>query len=152
VLWLTLTAYYHIGQGCTVYPSQDIESLSELGDKSSKEKKEGPSRVLYKVKNGGIDNQAALHEQKIGNALRTIDSWHGDDFYGVTPVEPLGVVSTHMDSTRIKNERDFYTVMGRNLHKWSEELKDAKSLSDVKSGLDDLRFAMAVLVRGGLFA
>lgn len=138
-LRLEVSAVYEMVGGSLAFPSQDIDM-----DKSDKD----PSRVLYKIEYAGNKNHAGLHEQKIGNALRTIDSWHGHEDFGVQAVEPLGVVATHQASTRIDSKRDFYTLCKTYLPTWQEELKvDLNSVTQ----LDDLHYVMAVLVRGGVF-
>ncbi len=142
VLRLEVTAIYEMGAGMPVYPSQEMD----VGDKKDTER----SRKLYQVKANGTDHQAGFHDVKLGNALRTIDIWHGHDVFGPTPIEPLGVVSTHMVSLRLDERRDFFSLLKKHLFSWIEQLKTARSLDDVDSP-DDLCFVMAVLVRGGAF-
>jgi CRISPR-associated protein Csy3 len=138
-LRLKVTAVYEMVGGMQAFPSQDIDLNKSDSD---------PSRVLYKVEHAGNKNHAGLHEQKVGNALRCIDCWHGHPYFGVQAVEPTGVVATHQDSTRIDSKRDFYTLCKTYLPTWREEIKG--SLKDI-SQLDDLHYVMAVLVRGGVF-
>jgi CRISPR-associated protein Csy3 len=138
-LRLQVTAVYEMVGGEQAYPSQDIDLNKSDTD---------PSCVLYKVEHAGNRNHAAFHEQKIGNALRCIDNWHGHPDFGVQAVEPLGVVATHQDSTRIDSKRDFYTLCKIYLPAWRESLKG--NLADVVQ-LNDLHYVMAVLVRGGVF-
>ncbi|TVQ42385.1 MAG: type I-F CRISPR-associated protein Csy3, partial [Wenzhouxiangella sp.] len=58
---LRITAFVRVGAGQEVFPSQELILDRGRGDKS---------KTLYQV--GDI---AAMHSQKIGNALRTIDTW-----------------------------------------------------------------------------
>lgn len=141
-LGLNVEAVYEMGGGSMVFPSQDM-----VFDKDDKK----PSRVLYKISHGGIHNHAGIHDQKIGAALRCIDDAHGDDDFGVCPIEPLGVVSTHQTSTRIKSQRDFYSLCRKNVVGWSRKLSAGTPLSDI-ANTDDLHYVIAVLVRGGVFA
>lgn len=142
VLCLSVQAVYEMGSGMPAYPSQEMD----VG-----EKKEGDlSRKLYRVKANGEENQAAFHDVKLGNALRTIDIWHGHELFDATPIEPLGVVSTHMVSLRLEAKRDFYSLVKANLFDWVNQFKVNTPLSQI-SNLDDLCFVMAVLIRGGAF-
>ena len=63
-LLLGATAFVRIGAGQEVFPSQEL-----LLDKVQGKK----SKTLYSV--SGV---AGIHSQKLGNALRTIDTWHPD--------------------------------------------------------------------------
>jgi CRISPR-associated protein Csy3 len=58
---LNVEAQVLLGAGQEIFPSQELV----LDSNSSK------SRLLYQV-----DGVAGMHSQKIGNALRTIDTWH----------------------------------------------------------------------------
>jgi CRISPR-associated protein Csy3 len=64
---LDVVAYARIGEGQEAYPSQEL--ILDKGDKKGQK-----SKTLYTV--GEV---AAIHSQKIGNALRTIDTWYPDD-------------------------------------------------------------------------
>jgi CRISPR-associated protein Csy3 len=78
---LQITAFVRQGAGQEVFPSQEL-----ILDKGSA----GKSKTLYQV--GGV---AAIHSQKIGNAIRTIDTWYeGADELGPIAVEPYGSVTT----------------------------------------------------------
>lgn len=127
---LQVTAFVRIGAGQEVFPSQEL-----ILDKE----KAGKSKTLYTV--GGI---AGMHSQKIGNALRTIDTWYPDfapDQIGPIAVEPYGSVTTLGSACRPPVKKvDFYTL----LDQWL--LKDQAPASD-----GDRHFVMATLVRGGVF-
>lgn len=138
-LRLQVSAVYEMVGGMQAFPSQDIDLNKSDSD---------PSRVLYKIEHAGNKNHAGIHEQKVGNALRCIDNWHGHAHFGVQAVEPTGVVATHQDSTRIDSKRDFYTLCKTYLPTWREEVKG--HLKDITQ-IDDLHYVMAVLVRGGVF-
>ncbi|HPQ95667.1 MAG TPA: type I-F CRISPR-associated protein Csy3, partial [Thiolinea sp.] len=62
---LDVVAYSRLGEGQEVYPSEELVKPEAKGDKS---------KILYET--GGI---AALHSQKVGNAIRTIDTWYSAD-------------------------------------------------------------------------
>jgi CRISPR-associated protein Csy3 len=124
---LQVTAYVRLGLGQEVFPSQEL-----ILDKGSSRK----SRTLYDVQ-----NVAAIHSQKIGNALRTIDTWYEDALeLGPIAVEPYGSVTTQGKAYRQpKQKHDFYTLL------------DDWLLRDKTPPVEQQHFVMAVLVRGGVF-
>ncbi|KDB54254.1 CRISPR-associated Csy3 family protein [Sphaerotilus natans subsp. natans DSM 6575] len=126
---LQVTAFVRIGAGQEVFPSQEL-----ILDKE----KAGKSKTLYTV--GGI---AGMHSQKIGNALRTIDTWYPDfaaDQIGPIAVEPYGSVTTLGTACRPPVKKaDFYTLL------------DNWLLKDQIPSLENQHFVMATLVRGGVF-
>jgi len=124
---LRVTAFVRQGAGQEVFPSQEL-----ILDKGSA----GKSKTLYDV--GGV---AAIHSQKIGNALRTIDTWYdGADELGPIAVEPYGSVTTQGKAYRQpKQKLDFYTLL------------DNWLLKDQVPPVEQQHFVMAVLIRGGVF-
>lgn len=128
---LRATAFVLIGAGQEVFPSQEL-----ILDKGASKK----SKTLYAVGEG--DNAvAAIHSQKIGNALRTIDTWYsGVEDNGPIAVEPYGSVTTQGRAYRQPKEKlDFYNLL------------DGWVLNDKTSDPEQQHFVMAVLVRGGVF-
>lgn len=123
---LTVEAQVKLGAGQEVFPSQEL-----VLDSNSKK-----SRVLYQV--SGI---AGIHSQKIGNAIRTIDTWHPRaDELGAIAVEPYGSVTSRGVACRQPREKlDFYTL----LDNWVTK--------GMKPDPDQQHFVMAVLIRGGVF-
>lgn len=130
---LEVVAHARIGDGQEVYPSQEL--ILDKGDKKGQK-----SKTLYSV--GGV---AALHSQKVGNALRTIDTWYprGEDDdadTGPIAVEPYGSVTTQGRAYRQpKAKADFYSLL------------DAWVLKDKAPDADNQHFVMATLIRGGVF-
>jgi len=128
---LQVTAFVRIGAGQEVFPSQEL-----ILDRGSKTK----SKTLYQV--GEPDNEvAAIHSQKIGNALRTIDTWYpGADENGPIAVEPYGSVTTQGKAYRQpKEKQDFYNLL------------DAWVLKDKVPALEQQHFVVATVIRGGVF-
>lgn len=123
---LTVEAQVRLGAGQEVFPSQELV----LDSNSSK------SRVLYQV--SGI---AGIHSQKIGNALRTVDTWHPKvEELGAIAVEPYGSVTSRGVACRQpKDKMDFYTL----LDNWVTK--------GMKPDAAQQHYVMAVLVRGGVF-
>ena len=130
---LQITAFVRMGAGQEVFPSQELI----LGKATSDDKK---SKTLYQVGDLGQE-VAAIHSQKIGNAIRTIDIWYeGADELGPIAVEPYGSVTTQGKAYRQpKQKQDFYTLL------------DDWLLKDKAPPVAQQHFVMAVLIRGGVF-
>lgn len=130
-LLLGIDAFALVGKAQDVYPSEEL-----VLDKGSS--KGGKSKILYDV-----NNVAAMHSQKIGNALRTIDTWYPDyEEINIGPIaiEPYGAVTNLGKAYRNpKAKADFYTLFDRFAR--GETLQDK----------NDEHYVMAVLVRGGVF-
>lgn len=124
---LQITAFVRLGQGQEVFPSQELILDRGRGDKS---------KTLYHVK-----DVAAIHSQKIGNALRTIDTWYeGAGELGPIAVEPYGSVTTQGKAYRQpKQKADFYTLL------------DNWVLKDQVPAPEQQHFVIATLIRGGVF-
>ena len=130
-VFLEVTAYARIGKGQEVFPSQEL-----FFDKSNV--KGAKSKILYMV-----EDTAAMHSQKIGNALRTIDTWYpeADELeQGPIAVEPFGSVTSMGTAFRQpKGKQDFYNL----LDNWIEK--------DKKPEEEQQHYIMAVFIRGGVF-
>lgn len=124
----TVEAFVQLGNGQEVFPSQELI----LDEKA----RNGKSKILYQV--NGI---AAIHSQKIGNALRTIDDWHpAADEAGPIAVEPYGSVTSRGKAYRQPKEKmDFYTL----LDNWVIK-------NDVPAP-EQQHYVIATLIRGGVF-
>ena len=116
-----------LGYGQEVFPSQEM--ILDKFDANAK------SKFLYE-----IDSCAAMHSQKIGNAIRTIDTWYDDysDELGPIPVESYGSVTTIGKAFRAKNT-DFFTLFTRWIDKGEIEDREQKL------------YVIAMLIRGGVF-
>jgi len=85
-----------------------------------------------------------MHSQKIGNALRSIDTWYPaygneEESAGAIAIEPYGAVTNLGKAYRTpKDKQDFYT----HFDAWAR----GGELST-----NDQHYVMAVLVRGGVF-
>lgn len=127
-LMLEVTCFAKVGKAQEVYPSEEL-----VMDKGNGKK----SKVLY-----AVDGIAAMHSQKIGNALRTIDTWYPEysDQLGPIAIEPYGSVTNMGKAFRNpSNKQDFYTLFDK--FAWGEKLNRT----------EDEHYVMAVLVRGGVF-
>lgn len=99
--------------------------------------------------NGKPARQAILHNQKIGNAIRTIDDWYDDDAPYAIAVEPYGIDQKLNTAVRIESHRHFYKLMTHHVTPFIASLKQAKSASDIPG---DACFFVACLIRGGVFS
>ncbi len=128
--FLQIEGFARLGEGQEVFPSQELilDERSSSGGKKSK--------TLYQ-----IGETAGLHSQKIGNALRTIDTWYLEaDQFGPISVEPFGSVTNRGKAYRQpKDKRDFYTLL------------DNWVLKGKTPAVEQQHYVMAVLVRGGVF-
>ena len=81
-----------------------------------------------------------MHSQKIGNAIRTIDTWYEEDAQFPISVEPYGSVTSMGTAFRQPtNKKDFYRLF------------DNWVLKDELPELDQQHFVIATLIRGGVF-
>ena len=127
---LDIQAFARMGDAQEVYPSQEL--ILDRGDKKGQK-----SKTLYVV-----DGVAGMHSQKIGNALRTIDTWYPTEegMIGPIAVEPYGSVTSEGKAYRQpKAKADFYNLL------------DNWVLKGQAPGEGDQHYVMATLVRGGVF-
>jgi len=121
---LYVKADVKMGYGQEVYPSQEL--ILDTGKDKSK--------VLYQ-KSGF----AGMHSQKLGNAIRTIDTWYPDAEFPIA-AEPYGAVTTLGTAFRQpKQKQDFYSLF------------DNWVLNDAAPDEGQQHYVMAVLIRGGVF-
>jgi len=130
-LMLDISCFVQVGKAQEVYPSEELVLDKGKGEKS---------KILYHV-----NKIAAMHSQKIGNALRTIDTWYPefDDVEtsaGPIAIEPYGAVTNLGKAYRTpKDKQDFYTFFDD----WARGTK--------LNRVEDEHYVMAILVRGGVF-
>lgn len=130
-LMLDIACYVQVGTAQEVYPSEELVLDKGKGEKS---------KILYQV-----NEIAAMHSQKIGNALRSIDTWYPafsdeEKSAGAIAVEPYGAVTNLGKAYRTpKEKQDFYTFF------------DAWARGEKLARVEDEHYVMAVLVRGGVF-
>lgn len=129
-LFIKVEAYALLGMGQEVYPSEELVFDKGRGDKS---------KILYSV-----DDIAAMHSQKLSNAIRTIDTWYPEYVNGESnkpiAIEPYGAVTNLGKAFRNPKEKvDFYTLF------------DKYVMGEPLDNIDQEHYVMAVLVRGGVF-
>lgn len=122
--YLEITAFAKLGFGQHVFPSQEMVMNPPKDQKT---------KFLFQ-----LTGCAAMHAEKIGNALRTIDTWYADDInLRAIAVEPYGSVTSRGEAHRI-SKNDFYTLF----LKW---------LKDDEIPAEQQHFVIATLIRGGVF-
>ncbi len=127
-LFIKVEASALLGMAQEVYPSEELVFDKGRGDKS---------KILYEV-----DNIAAMHSQKLSNAIRTIDTWYPDyiNEEKAIAIEPYGAVTNLGKAFRNpKDKMDFYTL-------FDKYVADGYLDNDEQE-----HYVMAVLVRGGVF-
>ncbi|QBY45127.1 type I-F CRISPR-associated protein Csy3 [Arsenophonus nasoniae] len=150
-LLLNITTYALLGNAQEVYPSEEL-----VLDKGKSKK----SKILYHVNRPAARHEgfsassevepnvirhAAMHSQKIGNALRSIDTWYPayqdpERSAGAITIEPYGAVTNLGIAFRTpKEKQDFYS----HFDKWARSSK--------LDNIEDEHYVMAVLIRGGVF-
>lgn len=117
---ISVDAFVKLGNGQHVFPSQEMN----MGEKR---------KVLFKIK-----DQAAMHNVKIGNALRTVDDWYSDDAEFPIAAEPYGAVTQRGQAYR-KSKNDLYSLMVD----WVND-KDMEPQQQA--------YVVSNLIRGGVFS
>ncbi|CAD6365547.1 MULTISPECIES: type I-F CRISPR-associated protein Csy3 [Shewanella] len=130
-LLLDINCFAQVGRAQEVYPSEELVLDKGKGEKS---------KILYNV-----NGLAAMHSQKLGNALRTIDTWYPEftdpeTSAGAIAIEPYGAVTNLGKAYRTPAaKQDFYSFF------------DLWARGEKLSRIEDEHYVMAVLVRGGVF-
>ena len=133
---LEVIAFARIGDGQEVFPSQEL--ILDKGSSTAGQK----SKTLYTVGDTSAKRGvAAMHSQKLGNAIRTVDTWYPDeDGLGPIAVEPYGSVTSQGKAYRQpKVKMDFYSLL------------DAWVLKDQAPEQVQQHYVIANLIRGGVF-
>lgn len=140
-IFINVDAYVQLGEQQHVYPSEEM-NMNEKG------------KTLFK-----LDNCAAMHNVKIGNAIRTVDDWYGVDNAkrkegksvvdmaldnsDIRPIaiEPFGSVTQRGAAFRT-DKIDLYTLM----MSWVKE-SDNNDIDEHSKN-----YIVANLIRGGVFS
>ncbi len=136
---LEVVAFARAGNGQEVFPSQEL--ILDKGSSTAGLK----SKTLYTVGDTPAKRgPAAMHSQKIGNAIRVVDTWYPDEEGlgqpGPIAVEPYGSVTSQGKAYRQpKVKKDFYSLF------------DAWVLKDDVPDVAQQHYVIANLVRGGVF-
>jgi CRISPR-associated protein Csy3 len=117
-------AFVKLGHQQHVFPSQEMN----MGEKG---------KVLFK-----LEGCAAIHNVKIGNAIRTVDTWYNryEEHGQPIAIEPFGAVTQIGDAFRKnKKEGDLYSLM-----------VDWVNGGEIKP--EQKMYVTANLIRGGVFS
>lgn len=119
-----------------VFPSQLF--IDKSNDKT------GKGKYLYAIATNSpkdlvTTGQSAIRDQKVTNALRTIDTWYTDfdNIKEPIPVEPVGANMTHMTFFRRDSGSAFEII---------------KHLNNVDVNSPEGMFMIAALMRGGVYS
>lgn len=125
--------------GVSVYPSQNYFKSDD---------KDSASRSLYVVNHfkgkGDTDfrlmGTAAIRDQKVANAIRTVDTWYESDLEVIVPipVEQYGANIEYQQYFRKEKKKNAYHFL--------------RSLPEVDPNSGDGMFTIACLVRGAVYA
>ncbi len=126
-IFLEVDAYVKLGNQQRVWPSQEMVMNIPKGEKS---------RHLFALNVDG-NRTAAIHCEKIGNAIRTIDDWQKKSEMPIA-IEAYGQVTQRGVACR-SSKNDFKSL-----------IKDW--INDKEISEDDKHFVVAMLIRGGVFS
>jgi CRISPR-associated protein Csy3 len=104
---------------------------------------EEKGRILATVERDGV-RQGIIHQQKIGNAIRTIDDWYPNAVYPIA-VEPLGIDRKLDIAMRVAAKTDLYMQLKNNILGYIKDMQKTKSIPD------QVHYIAACFVRGGVF-
>jgi CRISPR-associated protein Csy3 len=146
---LQITAFARIGKGQEVFPSQELILDRGRGSKSKTLYAVRPLQGFARGKTSDDQKEgiAAMHSQKIGNAIRTIDTWYPETEgvsaaeLGPIPAEPYGSVTAQGKAYRNpgNGKKDFYNLL------------DGWVLKDKAPSEADQNYVLSILIRGGVF-
>ncbi|WGO99627.1 type I-F CRISPR-associated protein Csy3 [Saccharophagus degradans] len=129
------------GEGAIeVYPSQNYLESKERGFSRSLYVHHAPGATRNQPEHSPkIMGYAAIRDQKIGNALRTIDTWYPSEKTNPKPipVEPMGA--------NLEEQRFFR-------QKKSSSFELLKTLNELDPNSADGMFVIACLIRGGVYS
>lgn len=134
-----------VGGSVEVFPSQNY---AEKDRRRSNDQPDESIRSLYKARSvnaiesddaaRGMLGYAAIRDQKIFNAIRTIDTWyaHYDEMLTPIPVEPLGASIAHQEFYRRGDDSAFEMF---------------RSLAQIAPESDAGLYCLACIERGGVY-
>lgn len=119
---IRVISFLKAGYGAEVFPSQEM-------------KMDVKEKLLFKV-----GDSAGMHSQKIGNAIRAIDTWYPEyENYGMPiAIEPYGVCKNIGKAFRMRNN-SFFSIL------------DSAIIKDKKISEEEMHYVMACIIRGGVF-
>lgn len=131
-LKIDVSAVCKIPAGMSVHPSQEFPAESS----------EVKGKILSSITLVNGDKQAIFHAEKIGNAIRRIDTWWAGSEYAL-PVEPYGQDQACGVARRGRSD-NFYALVEKNIEDYCNKL-------DRGEVNNEIIYLVACFVRGGLF-
>lgn len=129
---LNVNYFINVGFGANLYPSQSFVE--------DKDENKGKYLAYQQIPQG---KQAILHSQKVGNALRTIDTWYQEEADAI-PVEVYGVLVTQREARRPSGKNSFFDYF--------EPKKFEAFVSNYeKQKTEDKHYIMSMFIKGGVF-
>ena len=136
ILILSYKFFGTLNAGGEIYPSQEFAQKNNKG------------KILFTNPINGFKNAAGIHSQKIGNAIRTIDTWYSNykNSKRALPIDPYGPDKQEATANRRPGSGEsFYDILA-SLDKLVKRIENGGDI-DGKA----LYFA-AMMVRGGVFS
>jgi CRISPR-associated protein Csy3 len=134
-------------KGAEVWPSQEfVENTQKM--RNGRE----ISRVLAAREarpDGVLIRHGYMHSQKIGNAIRTVDEWHGNAAFGAIPVEAFGWVQSELAALRAPANPDAGLDAYRSLETVAATAAALKA--NDPGARERALYTLAMIVRGGVF-
>jgi CRISPR-associated protein Csy3 len=138
-----------LGEGAVVYPSQEFSSGKDVDGRG-----QDIGKILASRKTSDGTKQGVIHEQKIGNAIRQIDTWYDSQLGPLQPLaaEPYAPLTTMGTFFRQGKK----TTNGNGVEHFYDILGDMDGLTTNVAGSansppDRALYFAAVIVRGGVF-
>jgi CRISPR-associated protein Csy3 len=134
-------------KGAEVWPSQEFVEETQKrrnGREISRVLAARESRV-----DGSLVRHGYMHSQKIGNAIRTIDEWHGDATFGAIPVEAFGWVQSELAALRAPADEHAGLDAYRSLE--TVGATAAALEKNMQGAREQSLYTLAIIVRGGVF-
>jgi len=139
---LTITCIAQILPGAEIYPSEEFIQKMGSAKKGDKGKTLATHDVIWQDRKL---RQAVMHPQKIGNALRQIDSWYPEaETLGPIAVEPLGASQKYYRAFRSGKDG------GASFESLLKTMDHIITLAEKGEPDGDLDFFMACTIRGGV--
>jgi CRISPR-associated protein Csy3 len=134
-------------KGAEVWPSQEF-----VEETQKRRNGREISRVLAarETRVDGISlRYGYMHSQKIGNAIRTIDEWHGNIASGAIPVEAFGWVQSELAALRAPVDAEAGLDAYRSLE--SIGATAVRLQANEPGAYEQALYTLAVIIRGGVF-
>ncbi len=137
-----------------VFPSEEYlagEKANEVQRRRGNPNHAGKvlSSITITDRSGQRVRQPTFHPQKVGNAIRCVDEWYGDEVaYGAVAADPYAALTTRAVALRGPGEGSFYDFLTKKGRR--KAMIEALEAAETEA-MGDAHFVVANLVRGGVF-